>query len=260
MKYIREAFLILKTRWPEAAMLIVLAIALGILNMNFFTTEESNASPEPVYALLSLLIMVFFLLFKLGFLSTANKSKDQHQQPLTLLKEGRRFFWRFALLGILYVTTYLVITFAIMPFFAPQDIANSNPEKLMPVFEKVMLLDYIIVTLVFMKFIIFLPALVIANDVTVPLSFSLLKHCKLKEAKGLVILFLIPMAINVIWMLLPDFEIELKYQKIISILPALVNHCLNLIIAVAAIRFVASLDLLYDNENKSESDLTEGEN
>jgi len=260
VKYIKESISILKTRWPEAAMLIGIALALGFLNMNFFTIEKDNASPQPANVFLFLVIMVFFLLFKLGFLSTAHQSKDQHQLPLTLLKEGKRFFWRFVLLGMLYATVYFAVTLAILPFFAPQDIINSNPEKLVPVFEKVSLIDYIIITLVFMKFILFLPALVIVTDVTVPLSFSLLKYCKLKDAKGLVVFFLIQMAINVIWMLLPDFGIELKYRKILSILPAVVNQCFTLILTVAAIRFVASLDLLYDNENEVESDLTEGEN
>jgi len=260
VKYIKEAISIFKNRWPEAAMLIGLALALGFLNMNFFVIEKGDASPQAANVFLFLAIMVFFLLFKLGFLSTAHKSKDQHQQPLTLLKEGRKFFWRFVLLGMIYATAYFAVTLAILPFFDVGDIANSNPEKLMPILEKVSLIDYLIITVVFMKFIIFLPALVIVNDVTVPLSFSLLKSCKLKDAKGLVVLFLIQVAINLIWMAMPDFGIELKYQKIMAILPAITNQCFTLLITVAAIRFVADLDLLYDNENESESDLVEGEN
>ena len=260
MKYIKESFSTLKTRWPEVAMLIGLALALGVLNMNFFTIEKNNASPLPANVFLFLVITVFFLLFKLGFLSTAHQSKDQPQQPLALLKEGKRFLWRFVLLGMLYATVYFAATLVILPFFASRDAIISNPEKLLPVLEKVSLINYIIISFVLMKFIIFLPALVIVTDVTVPSSLGLLKYCKLKDAKALVVLFLTQMAINIMWMLLPDFGMESIYQKILLILPAIVNQGFTLIIAVAAIRFVDDLNLLYDSENESESDLTEGEN
>lgn len=260
MKYIKESITTLKNRWPEVVMLIGLALALGFLNMNFFTIGKNNSSPQALNIFLLLVIMVFFLLFKLGFLSTAHKNREQHQHPTTLLKEGRKFFWRFVLLGMLYTTLYIAVTLVIVPFFVPKDIINSNAEKLVPIFEKITILDYTIVTLFFMKFILFLPAIIIVTDFTVPLSFSMLKYCKLKDAKGLVALFLIQMVINIIWMLLPDFNMESRYQKILSILPAIINQCFILIVAVAAIRFVDSLNLLYDNKTEFESDLTESQN
>jgi len=258
--YIKEAISILKNRWPEAMLLVGLGLTLGFLNMNSITIEKDNASPQAAVIFLSLAIMAFFLLFKTGFLKTVQQSGDEPQQPLTLLKEGKKFLWRFVLLGMLYITIYFAATLIVMPFLVPQEAIASNPEKFIPVIEKLAIIDYIIVTLIFMKFIIFLPALIIVNDVPIAFGLSMLKYCKLKEAKGIVVLFLIQMAVNLTWLLLPDFEIELKYQKIMSLLPTIINQCFILVISVAAIRFVSSLNLLYDNENKSESDITEGEN
>ncbi len=260
MKYIKEAISIFRNRWPEAAIFIILPVILA-----GFAPDSQG-----VMAIVFFSFFVFLGILYLGFLRTAFSNKYQPQMPLELLKEGRKFFWRFIQLGFAYTGVSLAIAAAVFITLLSLSGKSITPgmardaKEIMAFQDTVytaILLSNVLVSILFMKFILFLPALVIVNDVTVSLSFGMLKCFKLKDAKGLIAIFLTPVAISIIWLLFPpDFRFVLKNQKILSILPAIVNQCLTLVTTVAAIRFVADLDLLYDSENESESDLTEGEN
>jgi len=122
-------------------------------------------------------------------------------------------------------------------------------------------LVYIVVNIVFVKLILLIPALVIVLDCKTFESFKLLKLYKLSDAKKLVILYCVIIAIDLFASILSLYcsgiSSESTYfvaiaitQYILRIVYSVAINFVHLMIAVMAVRFVGSLDLVYDNSAK----------
>lgn len=99
---ISKAIDIVKARWPEVVMVVVLQAAMMLLLEEIISESEkmdSNAAPIPSWAsFLSgigmVLCAILWQMLYLGFLKTAATSGDQPQPPVKLLRSGRPYFWR----------------------------------------------------------------------------------------------------------------------------------------------------------------------
>jgi hypothetical protein len=99
-----------------------------------------------------------------------------------------------------------------------------------------------------MKLSLFIPALIITLDCRISESFKYLKKCKLSESKELVALYILSLALPFVWLLLKiSYFPETTLQHTLRVGISIIHQVLSLIIAVMAVRFVGSLDLVYDS-------------
>lgn len=104
----QKAIDILKERWPEVALVVILQAAMMLLveEVALLTEEESQSVAMPLWAgfLLGMGMMLCAIIWQmlyLGFLKTAAVSGTHPQQPMELLRTGRPYFWRILFFQIL---------------------------------------------------------------------------------------------------------------------------------------------------------------
>ena len=103
--------------------------------------------------------------------------------------------------------------------------------------------------LILVKVVLFIPALILVLDCGVFESFKFLRKCKLLDSRELVALFCLRVVLPFLWVFLRiSYNPETTSQYILRTVPTVIGYVLWLTIAVTAVRFVGSLDLVYDND------------
>jgi hypothetical protein len=101
-----------------------------------------------------------------------------------------------------------------------------------------------------MKPILLIFPLIIVLDCSILKSFKMLGRCRLRDARELVILFLISLGLTSLWGFLPSASAQpISYYFLIAVY-TIAGQFIDLMMAVMAIRFVASQNLIYDNGSK----------
>ena len=250
MTEIKKTLSILKARWPE----VVLIIGLGILFLfvnKLILIVQPKVTPMQVLIDLGYLLLVWLILIMLivGFQRTVYLEGDQRQSPMVLIRVGKHFFWRVVGLGLLFLIVCFILAwliFLIIKQFTFIDAGFFQAYKVVPFIYQ---LCFVTAWLILMKPILFIPALIIVLDCRVFKSFKFLKLCKLLEAKELLVLFVVSMGLTFLWTLLPKLnDIETPLEYIFTIVLSISGHFIGLMISVMSVRFVASLNLEYDNQ------------
>jgi hypothetical protein len=239
-----KALEILKTRWRE----VVLIIALDILSLSINMTQTIfNPIGKPLRILITLVfltfnIITFTLIF--GFQRTVYTEDRKRQSPLVLLREGGHFFLRLAGLGLIY--TLLLVYLQFMAFWAIKQIDASFLETRWGT-SLIYLALSTSFNLILMKPIILIFPLIIVLDCGIFESFKMLGRCRLRDARELVILFLISIGLSILWAFLPSQRDMTIAYYIITAVRIIVGRFIALMIAVMAIKFVAAQNLIYDS-------------
>ena len=241
MNEIKEALEILKARWLEVALIIGISFLASLL--------AGISKVYPLYrswmGLACLGLLLIEILFYLGFLRSAFLESDKRQSPLILLQKGMRFFLRFFGLGILYAIVLIILLGAI---FWVLKIALSIEGSLKEVAPIITRLHWFIAHLILIKPYLLIPALVIVLDCGVFESFKYLSQCKLFHARGLLVVYGIQIISPTLWFLLTKgSELATWLQFALGLSYYVIWHLLTLIIFVMAVRFIASLNLAFDN-------------
>ena len=243
MAEIKKTLSILKARWPETALIIGLSVLPAFLN-NRVRVEKSNLTGVQLslYIGSSLAFMVVYTIFNCGFLRTVYLEGKKQQSPTILLKTGRFFFWKMVGFGIL-------LAIAFFPLFA---LILFAMKSLMSQFLPYLLIYQLSITstlIILIKPLLLMPALIIVLNCRVLKSWKLLKHCKLMDAKELVVLFCFQMMLPFLWIFLGiPYGAKAISQYILAIGPTIITYFTHLMVAVMAVRFVASLNLEYDSQ------------
>lgn len=174
---------------------------------------------------------------------------------MALLKKGRYFFWRMVKFGLICIPVFFILawlTFLVIKLFTTIETGFWETAKVAPLVYQ---LCFTTATLILIKPLLFIPALIIVLDCRVFESFKFFKQFKLSDAKELVTLFCVQAASTLLWIFLPKLgEAKTILQYTLGIIPSIIPHFIGLIVAVMAVRFVASLDLVYDEQiNPSDS-------
>ena len=250
MTEIKKTLAILKTRWPEVTLIIGLNI-LSLLSNYIFGTGKLNltTSSSLLPFGVNMVFIVVLLILGLGFLRTFYLEGQKQQPPLVLLRTGKHFFWRMFGLGLLFMIVYLVLAgliFLIVKQFTSIDTSFSQ------VTPWIRHLCFAASVLILIKPVLLIPALIIVLDCKAFKSFKLLKQCKILNAKELVVLFFVSMAATFLWAFLPPPQSTITIsQYILIVCLAVVGNFVSLMVAVMAVRFVASLHLVYDDRSRS---------
>ena len=236
MTEIKKTLAILKARWPEVILLIGLVVLLPFLSNLLAKLKYDSALSSTVFAACFLLpLMVIRTMLRSGFLRTVYLEGQQRQTIAVLLRTGLPFFWRMIGLGLLFAIPFLTVT-----------LLSTH------LVGKPTALGQLVMSIILMKFILLLPALVIVLDCRVFESFKFLKKCRLRDAGELIVLFCFKMVFPYLWMFSRTlYGTTTRPQLIFRIVTSITTCFIGLIIAVTAVRFVASLHLVYDNPPSS---------
>ncbi len=253
MTEIKKTLSILKARWPEVTLIVGLyTLAVLSNNLRRAARPDLTKAVSLLCLLFSLVLMVLSMILHYGFLRTVYLQGQKRQTPMALLKKGRYFFWRMVGFSLIYVVPYFILTwliFLIIKYFTSIDTGFLETAKVAPWLYQ---LCFIAPMLILIKVVLFIPALILVLDCRVFESFKFLRKCKLLDSGELVALFCLRMVLPFLWVFLRIlYNPETTSQYTLRIVPTVIGYVLGLIIAVTAVKFVASLNLEYDNSRSS---------
>ena len=245
MAEIKKTLAILKARWPE----VMLIIALDVLSLSISMSRQILISHRirPLFhtllTLASLPFIIITFLLIIGFQRTVYLEDRKRQSPLVLLREGKHFFLPLAGLGIIY--TLALACLQILVLWAMKHVAPDFMHTRWGL-SLVYQLPSISVSLILMKPVLLIFPLIIVLDCGIFESFKMLGRCRLRDARELVILFLLSLGLTFLLTFLPSRPSTTMSHYLIPTAHVVVGQFIDLMIAVMAIRFVASQNLRYD--------------
>jgi hypothetical protein len=250
MTEIKKTLQIIKTRWPEVILIIGLTTLLPFLSKLLTKLKHNSAlNLIALASCFSLALMVITAVLRLGFLRTVHLEGQKRQPFPVLLRTGIHFLWRMIVLGALYGIPLLTLM-----LLSTRLVAKRTTSGEIDILHNIFLIPQLLIlaiNIILMKLILLIPALVIVLDCRAFESFKFLKSCRLRNAKGLIVLFCFKMAFPYLWMFLQRLHGATTQWLIFRIVTSATTCFIGLIIAVMAVRFVASLHLVYDNQPSS---------
>ena len=234
MNEIKETIAILKARWPEVSFLIILysLFPLGIFLPDMYPSAQS-CFIFTLFLLSISLIPLLNVLFLIGFIRTAYTKGPKRHSILALLQVGKHF-----LLRILYICLILGILIWSL----------GRPFSLITKHSMLIKLCFLLASLIFIKYLLFLPAIIIVYDCRFSKIFGLMKKCKLSDVRELIALFLVSAALASLWKTsseLKDVGKTLDYA--LTIVLMVLVYFIWFVIWLIATRYVGSLSLAIDN-------------
>ena len=228
-------------------------IALVVLSLSISMSRQILILHQPgpllntliTLASLPFIIIVFLLI--IGFQRTVYLEDRKRQSLFVLLREGKHFFLPLAGLGIIY--TLALACLQILVLWVINHAAPSFMEARWGA-SLVYQLPSTSVSLILMKPVLLIFPLIIVLDCSILQSFKMLGRCRLRDARELVILFLISLGLPFLWTFLPSPHGMTISHYLLTASHIIPGQFIDLMIAVMAIRFVASQNLIYDNGSK----------
>ncbi len=236
----------------QEVLLIVGLNVLGVIAAKIIRTPEQGSVPPSAFLpqLFIIAAAIISTILYYGFQRTTFLEGKKHQQPLVLLKTGSRFFWRMIKFGLLLGPAYIALvwlTFFVTKQFLPPDITFNEIRTQFPFAYQFF---FAVPTIILIKPLALMPAIIIVFNCQVLESWHSLKYCKFANAKELIAGFCVMVALGFLWTVLPE-KPETIAQHVITVIPTLANQLASLTVAILAIRFVASLNLVYDDQQNS---------
>lgn len=251
MNEIKKTLAILKARWPEVVFIVGIYL-LAILSRKFILKVEAKSALTLYYTIIfvPLLFSLTSILLRFGFLRTVCSEEQKRQTLVVLLRTGIHFFWRMFVLGLIYALPFIL---SIIIF------SKLMSLRVIPWFRT---LYSILVNLILIKLVVLIPALIIVLDCRVFDSFKFLKLYKLSNIKELIFLYYGNIAIGFFGPVLSRYYLGTSYgttccnvtttpQYILTTAFSIISYFISLMIAVMAVRFVASQNLVSDNHEHS---------
>jgi len=247
MTELKNTLLIFKTRWKEAALIILLSIVPSLVNKFLPAAPKTINFETLLRVILSLLYILLLLAFILGFLRTVHTANTKPQTFATLLETGKHFLWRLIKFGLLYLVIYIFLALAVFLLteqFASTDVRFFEMSKVAPWRNQICLT---LPRLILAKLELLFPALIIVLDCRVFKCFAFSKKCRLFNAKELVLLFGLLIATGILYDILPlDKLTPIILKDTFVAIYFAGSRFIRLMMGVMAVRFVASLNLPYD--------------
>ncbi len=252
MAEIKRVLAILTARWPEVALIIGLNVLCLVVNKLHLMVASERDRIEAViglgYLLVLAIIILIIMLLTVGLQRTVYLEGQKRQSPLGLLWVGRYFLWRIIKFELVFVPAVWILAWLTFLAIKEDTSAQTDFLKSAEAAPLVYQLCFAAASLVLIKPLLLMFPLMVVLDCPVFVSFKLLKQCKLSDAKDMVILFLILTALTLLWGFLPSIESASTISEGLLIIACeVVRGFLVLMIAVLAVRFVASLDLVYQS-------------
>lgn len=182
---IRKAIDILKMRWPEVMLIVVLQAAMMVFADDYMQTYQAM-SPEKMkqeplwgnfFVGVGLIVyMVIILKLYLGFLKSAATSGQTPQEPKELLRIGRPYFIRMLIFQLLLEVSVSVLVIPIIAYLGGVIWKVQDVSKIPNWFVQLISL---LGMLALMKPLFLIPARILVYEDTVFQAFSAVWHYKL---------------------------------------------------------------------------------
>lgn len=236
---IKKTLAILRTRWPEAVLIIGLGFVPNLLN--HILRIHSNL--RMLVSFVGIGIFLLVTIISAGFLRTLYLEQDKRQSLHSLMQIGKHFLWR--LLGFSILCGLAVMLFV---WLLHTIIANTLSNATFPFANQI---GFTFITLIFAKLVLLIPAIIIVLDCRLSESFGLMWKVNLLKAKPLLMIFLIQMIVlPYLLLFFPNFRAAqpaITWSYTGFMLYSIILRILGLMVQVMAIRFVASLGIDYTN-------------
>jgi hypothetical protein len=240
----KEAFEIIKARWPEVVFIIALGVISLSINLIPIVFHLTGKLGYMLLAIVPITSYIIFLIFITGFQRTVYLENGKRQSPLILLREGKHFFLRLVGLSLIYFLAGVCLQFLV--YWAVRHAAPNFMETGRGI-SLINLLLSTFLSLILMKIILLMFPIIIVLDCGIFESFKILGRCRLKDARELVILFLVSLGLPFLWELLPYHQGVTILHYFIMILRVIASQFIDLMVVVMAVRYVAAQNLRYDN-------------
>ena len=232
----------------------MLIIVLDVISqVNNITQILSHNMGQTSRALITAVILLFWIItFMLifGFQRTVYTEDQKQQSPLVLLREGKHFILPLAVLSIIYNGARGYLHFPVFWAIKHVPFVDTGFADTCWGARLIFLLYSTSFDLILIKPILLIFPLIIVLDCNIFKSFKMLGKCRLRNAKELVILYLASLVLMSLWtFLLHQSSTTISYY-LLTVLQIIIYRFIALMIAVMAIRFVASQNLIYDNGSK----------
>lgn len=223
-----KTFDILKKRWKEVVFLLLLP---GVLWLTRTWLREGHSLTMPhLSSLLSLFIMIALVFFRAGFLRTASLYGEQKQEIRTLFTVGKEFFVQLFLFGIIYGMPIGLATMA-LNYILRAKLGITSYLSFM--------LSLLLLSIIFIKIALLIPALIITDKLNIVNAFKALRNYRILEAKEMLILFAIQQAFGFA-KLLNNFLADMKFVLFsVRFIETVITHLLTLAIMLSAVKFIA---------------------
>lgn len=194
-----KVFDILRSRWPEVVMIVVLQGGLLVLLGQFSAMVEPTEVGKPwgqisespgkdmLLGFMTIIFLIVWQMLCLGFLRTACTEGCKSQEPKTLVRIGSHFFWRVFIFEMIFSVVYLTAAFLIFSLFGSYVLGTKSVEDI-PVWVEPMSLYVAVIILIKPR--ILIPALIVAGDWRLGQAFRLQGEYRIRNAGGLIKLFL----------------------------------------------------------------------
>jgi hypothetical protein len=245
----KGAFEILKARWPEVTIIIGIGVLAQFINMSYLIWHRTGTLTSTIRTLGYFLFIIIAFLLNIGFRRTFYLEGQRRQSPVVLLQEGRNFFWRLFILGLIYWFALILLNWLIS--WTVKQFASTDESTIIVYLLSQWSLN--LFRLLLMKPILLIFPLIIVLDCSILQGFKMFSRCRLRDAKELIVLFLIStIGPTLLWKILPSAVIQSgrHYIVLLSAAHTIIWQFISLMIAVMAVRFVASQNVVYDNGSK----------
>ncbi|MEN8126730.1 MAG: hypothetical protein ABFR90_02880 [Planctomycetota bacterium] len=186
---IRKTIDILKMRWPEVTLVVVLHVAMVLLLEDVVVASENmdaqGAPPFWAAFLLGMGMVLFGILWQmiyLGFLKTAAVSGGDPQQPIQLLRSGRPYFWRILLFQIFLGLAVIVLNGIFLNVLGGLIWQERSIEQLPDWFAQICALAGILIVL---KPMLLVPAYVMVYDISAFVAFGQMRFFRFGQIGGI---------------------------------------------------------------------------
>jgi hypothetical protein len=177
----QKAIDILKVRWQEVTLIVVLQAAMMLLYDKLIVIMEdadSGAAMLPFWAgflvgIGSAGVFIVWLMLYLGFLKTAATEGESQLQPGQLVRHGRPYFWRYLFFNIQIGFLMFLLSGVLVGLFA-SIVWNGEIEKVPEWFARMCALG---VLLILIKPMLFIPArILVYENTTLEAFFSIRQY------------------------------------------------------------------------------------
>ena len=224
MKEIEKTLATMKARAKETAIIVLLHSTTSLIVSVPKTLGIDTIDPLWFFLVLRFGIMIFASICLYGFLRSVYLNQSNKRTIGGLMKIGKSFFWRI-------FTFWLLMSMVVIPLAWIVSFVVKGPALYR--------MQFWVFSVILIKPMILIPAIIITLDCTLATSFGLLKRYKLFEAKELIFMYLLMLAVSSLWIFSTSIPASLQSMKpVFGVFLTIIKSFIYVAIFITAIRFV----------------------
>ncbi|MBC8378165.1 MAG: hypothetical protein H8E62_03235 [Planctomycetes bacterium] len=241
---IHKAIEIVKARWPEVALVVVLQAALMLFSDELVlmaeATETSNAQlpfwPSFLLGVGTMVTATIWQMLYLGFMKTSAIEGTHPQQPLDLLRLGRPYFWKIMFFQLMFVFFLMLLSMIMAVTLGGIIWKTDDITKIPEWFSQVCAMAAVALMI---KPILLVPARIVVYDNSVAEAFMAMRQYRMGQIGSLFKVLAGGLGVVLVFMLL--VELATKKTALYYILSGMHHLSFSMLFLVLALMAVLRL-------------------